>query len=111
MGPTSAACLFPVTVMQREVATVIQKFEKFLRETSELNWRNLFSQRAPFYDEVRRHLSLNAPSTAVPLSSPLLQLTFQDISEFLVEGWADDPDGIGAERLGCVRSYVPSLGD
>eukprot|EP00928_Gymnodinium_smaydae_P015949 TRINITY_DN15937_c0_g1_i3.p1 TRINITY_DN15937_c0_g1~~TRINITY_DN15937_c0_g1_i3.p1 ORF type:complete len:635 (-),score=73.42 TRINITY_DN15937_c0_g1_i3:107-2011(-) len=104
--PTSAACMFPEVVMRREVATVMDRFHAFLKDNNELNWRILFSRRAPFYDEVRRHLSVNAPPTARQLASPLLQLTFQDISEFLPEGWADDTAGFASD--GAAKS-IPSL--
>jgi len=105
--PTSAACIFPGVIMRREVGTVLRGFRSFLEETcKENNWRSVFSRKAPFYDDVRRHLV--EKNKGAPLCQPLLGLTFPEISSFLPEGWADDVEGL-VQMLGVRREIVPSM--
>lgn len=90
--PTSAACVFPGVAVRREVGGVMQRFRRYLQDSTELNWRTLFSRKADFYASVRRRLA--AMPGARPQASPLLKLKFEEISRFLPEDWADDAEGL-----------------
>eukprot|EP00929_Paragymnodinium_shiwhaense_P078895 TRINITY_DN40940_c0_g2_i1.p1 TRINITY_DN40940_c0_g2~~TRINITY_DN40940_c0_g2_i1.p1 ORF type:complete len:747 (+),score=150.27 TRINITY_DN40940_c0_g2_i1:96-2336(+) len=104
-----AACLFPEEVMRREVGSIFESLTMLLTEESSLDWRALFSWRAPFYDSVRWHLAAKAPSTAVLAVSPLLRLTFHDISRVLPPGWADSVEDLADSHQD--KTQAPSLDD
>jgi len=87
--PSSAAYIFS-SVVQREIGRVLDNFGDFLHRCHDLNWRAVSSERAPFYERVRRHLEQVAPQGCrAPAASPMLRLGFAELSALLPEDWAD----------------------
>lgn len=94
--PSSAAYIFS-SVVNREIGRVLDNFGDFLHRCHDLNLRAVSSERAPFYERVRRHLEAVAPKGCLaPAASPMLRLGFSELSALLPEDWADHAEEAAA---------------